>query len=381
MKTLFHQFSEIGKAQASGFGRNGPWLHFGDSQPELNILKSQNFELIAVDALYPGALAQKLHKSTLVANHTHFMPSLDDAKPLLGNFSPEYLNSILKTRQAAEYRKTSDTLKLSVYRAVVEPICYRRWDGSKNIFRSILSRSGTMYPDLNCQINRDILIFLFSNENRRVEFAFVYHSNHPTNIQRNQSAFSSDFWDIIRKSLRERFGKIPIFCFPGNIGDVRSNITKKRFKFLPNIPINRKFTSYKDQLDLDDYYNEYMESLAKMTLINEIDLKDGTIAKNISELDVSGEKITIDILNFGEYQFRFLPFEVSSRFDKRPKYTGTSMKFNVSCSGYTRGYLPHLRQIPYGGYEVSGSLSVMGLAEVQRVSLATERFVEIDEYE
>lgn len=381
MKTLFHKFTEIGNAQASGFGRNGPWLNLGDTQPELNILKLENFELIAIDALYPGALAQKLDNSILVANHTHFMPSLDHAKPLLGEFKPDYLNSILKIRQSAEYRNISDRLNLSVYRAVVKSICYRRWDGPKNFIRLILSRTGTMYPDFNFQINQDIIVFSFSNDSNEVEFAFVYHSNHPTNTHRGKSEFGSDFWDIIRKSVRERFGQIPIFCFPGNIGDVRSNITKKRFKLIPNIPINRKFTSYKDQVCLDAYYSEYKNSISEMTLINTLEIEKGSITRNVAELNVAGEKLFMDILNIAEYQFRFFPFEVSSLFEKRHNYTAKSKKFNVSCSGYTRGYLPHLKQIPYGGYEVSDSLTVMGLTKIQRVSVASERFVEIDEYE
>lgn len=379
MKILLHKFTDLHPAQGHGFGKNGPYLVLGKKQPELNILSCDKIELIAVDSLYPGDLANVLPDSITVANHSHFMPSLDRTKPLLGEFKPDYLNSILKIRASSKYHEISDQLKLKVYKTSVSSICYRRWDAEKNIFRYICSRTGAMFPDLSFPINRDILVFLFEDLDEIARFAFIYHSNHPTNIENDKFEFSSDFWDILRSSLRKKFGEISIFCFPGNIGDVRSNKTRKRFELLPDVPLNRKFSSYKDDINLSNYYYEYENSISNLSLINQAELNRQSVYTETAQIRVANELLIVKILHVGEYQFRFFPFELSSIFEKRLEYDNMCRKFNVSCSGFTRGYLPHLTQVSYGGYEVRDSLAIMGLRNIQRVDPVDERFIELNE--
>ena len=66
--------------------------------------------------------------------------------------------------------------------------------------------------------------------------------------------------------------------------------------------------------------------------------------------------------------FHFLPFEVSHLFHLKDT---NSTNYIVGCAGDTFGYLMHPSQLAFGGYEVDGSRSTMGLKK--RISWDDEK--------
>ena len=381
MKVVTHHFDALASAQAFGFGVNGPVLEMGDVQPELNILKGDTFELIAIDALYPGQLVRELPDAVIVANHTHFMPSLDPNKPSLGKFDERYLRSLLFARETADYVETGSDFDVTAYRSTIASICYRRWDQIGLPFSYFFSNSGAMYPDLETPINHDILFFVFEGSTGKAEFVFVYHANHPTNSADRGKSFGSDFWDVIRMELRRELGDIPVFCLPGNLADVRSNMSKKRIDKLPSFKWNRKFSNYQDEISLDGYYREYQDAVAGKEVLFKFKLNESDMSVESHPFEVSGEILCAQVLKLGEFEFRIIPYEVSSVFDERLSYGVSARKFNVSCSGETKGYLPHPSQLIYGGYEVKGSLSYMNLVHKQVISNRGQNFLELKVHE
>ena len=349
-----------------------------DGEIETNVLSFSDcngevFNLISIDALYPGDLTNSinLNNTVICASHTHYSPMIDSGKPLLGRMSGEALqkweNSILKMKTVS---KNID--RCNFFEADVRVHTYRRLDSPRNFITKRLSRRLEFYPNSYQKIDSKIYVWVFK-KNEKPEFAIVYHAGHPVSRSRG-NIISADYIGAIKDSLRKKFNLRTILFFQGCAGDIRPNIVTKRKKYLPEWWLNKIFKaspSIEEEKHVDKSYTEAIENLQ---------LRDA-FECDVSTFKVRDQKIVIKgnkpiayktMLLPGKFEFHFLPFEVSHHFHletikKFPE------RFLVSCCNDTIGYLPHPSQLPYSGYEVDSSLKLMGLTS--RQELVTADFI------
>jgi hypothetical protein len=318
------------------------------------------WELCSVDALYPGALADIVNRdgyqNIIIATHTHFAPMLDKGKPALGNYSPEALKLYERAITSA-IRKEVFPDKCSLFSCEVSIPVYRRYDYPKTFINKLLTRFAGLYPNDEFPIDKNIYIFLFSNASENL-FALVYHACHPVTRADGVKA-SADYIEAIRLAVKKRFDVQVCLFMLGCAGDIRPNIAEKRVQFLPRCRINWKFKSPPAVIDekmVDDLYRRAVLGGREIDSLI-FSEKDFSIHQKLIRVDGIGA-LEIDELKIGpRFTFIFLPFEVSHIYHLDIfNRNNMPQKLIVSCAGNTKGYLPHSTQIPYGGYEVDGSI-------------------------
>jgi hypothetical protein len=311
--------------------------------------------IASIDSLYAGDLWQELDQEVdLLASHTHFAPMIDSQKPMLGEFSKVALN-IWKN---SFYNKRSQTYEIDsihYFRANSAIPIYRRFDNRGNMFGILTNRFIGMFPNSKEPVDKNINIYIFNSEGR-ARFCFIWHCCHPVS-RRRRNVYSADFIAIIRNSIRERFGEIPVIFANGPSGDIRPKVLKKRIKFLPEWSFNLKFSL--PNLASEIYVDQtYEKAIDEMEFIKTFP----TINPRVFERKIKVEGFGIlEIKTFSfcdELAFCFLPFEVSHRYHNISKSKGV---FIASCANHVFGYLPHKTQHFYGGYEVDKSRKSMSL--------------------
>ena len=344
-----------------------------DQSIECNIVKfnsslNNNFNLIAIDALYPGKIAKSLplDKTIICASHSHYSPMIDDQKPKLGEMShsafTKWFDCIISTDQ--EKHTTID--ECIHFKAEVPVHIYRRLDYPHHVINRFLNPRVGLFPNETFKIDSHVYVWLFNNKSR-AKFAFAYHAGHP--VTRHDSlVISSDYVGVIRSELRKRFGNIPIIFMQGCGADIRPNVTTKRRPYLPKLWLNKCFKSppsQQEQLCIDDAYKSAIKNL---TFEGAFVCDEKKIRLSQKTLTLKGQKpIYYPMLSLSNiFDFHFFPFELSHLFhlDTQRKAEGS---FLVSCSQDTLGYLPHPKQLRYGGYEVDKSRTYMGLKHRQEL--------------
>jgi hypothetical protein len=218
-----------------------------------------------------------------------------------------------------------------------------------------------MYPNEKLIIDRGLYLFEFSLKNK-TQFVIVYHACHPVS-RKDPNLLSSDYVGQIRKAVRERFKVETCLFLLGCAGDIRPNFSKKRISWLPRSRLNVRFEygSRANELEVD---RSYQESVHRAKQVESIQLINNSVrVDKISLSFLAQGNVDIPRLTIGKrLSFEFIPFEVSHLFHMEAQQKN-KMRFIVSCSNDTLGYLPHHTQIISGGYEVDGSRKYMGLRE------------------
>lgn len=317
----------------------------------------ENITIASIDSLYAGDLWRELnYEVDFLASHTHFAPMLDSKKPNLGEFSNL---AVKKWKNAFKKRELLSHEIDSIYYFTTNvniPI-YRRFDNKGNILGLFANRYVGMFPNFKEPIDNATNIFLFC-EQTKPKFCLVWHCCHPVS-RRERNIYSADYISIIRKSIRKRFGEMPVIFANGPSGDIRPCLLKKRFNNLPDWYLNRKFTepNYSDELYVDKAHEEAIESLKFRGKFSNIIPK---VKKSLLRV-IGYKEIEVKTIFFGEQiGLCLLPFEVSHRYNNIAQKKGV---FIASCSNDVLGYLPHETQLNYGGYEVDKSREIMGLAK------------------
>lgn len=317
-----------------------------------------DIDLVSVDTLYCGTLADRYPEKILCASHTHFAPMLDARKPTIGKFVSASLDAYCDAIEGRkELHVSPDTIV--EYRSNVASPIYRRFDVPASSFRQLVSRVGAMYPNTRCPISKSIDFFVFYDSSLPV-FAICYHANHPV-ARFEQDRPSSDYIGALRQGVRQHFGNIPVIFLSGCSGDVRPNLTQKRFGWLPDIGFNRKFKSKISPSDQAAIDHDYREAALNASEVHRCKFVGDEVSLQSGTLRFRGyEDLPIPVLRFSrDLAFAFVPFEVSHLFNGSLPH-GIRI---VSCANDTRGYMPHPSQLSAGGYEVDGSRPTMGLPE------------------
>lgn len=355
MKNTFPENLPLGGFAEERFGT-------GKVPLEANIVsrypgKANNSLLLSIDTLFPGELANRLPDSIIAASHTHFAPMIDSKKHKIGRFSNVALEIILNSLSITDL-EPSEVDNVQVFRSFVDTPIYRRFDYPFARYKKSISKLGFMYPNETLKIDKSIIYFVFCLRDD-AKFCLVYHANHPV-ARQNRSAYSADFIGALRAGMRKQLGNIPILFLQGCSADIRPRVISKRIKYLPKLYLNKRFKkiiSAAEEEKIDDAYFASFEcaQYESSTQLNEESFS--IQQKNITVTglgDVSSKVLYIH----DDLSFHFLPFEVSHLFH----LTDTnSTNYIVGCAGDTFGYLMHPSQLPFGGYEVDGSRSTMGL--------------------
>lgn len=278
---------------------------------------------------------------------------LDRSKPTLGAADEKAIRNYANSINIAE-RLLVDVDLCRIYVGAVTTPVYRRHDYPKTIVNKLLSRYSTMYPNELMEIDKNIYLFEFSADNKP-KFVIAYHACHP--ISRNERLCPSpDYIGTVRNAVRKRFGQIPCLFFLGCAGDVRTNVAEKRISWLPRNRLNWRFsrpTPLKSQHVVDEQYDLAVleAALSQSFAVSPSSFKVGQRVLRFKDQS----DIKIPIIAIGEsLKFEFWPFEVSHLFHLEAS-DKDKMRFIVSCSNRTLGYLPHPTQLEFGGYEVDVS--------------------------
>lgn len=315
-----------------------------------------DFAITSIDSLYPGELVDSFPEHLFCASHTHYSPMIDSGKPSVGSFDHKSLEQWAKSLNSIGMRSSSALIDTVVeYRASVPDPIYRRFDTHGSAIERYLNPIFGMYPNSLEIIDRSIRIFAFYDINSEVTFCLVWHSCHPVS-RISRVEISADYVGVIRSEVRKMFGDIPVLFFLGPCGDIRPNITSKRFKFLPDIFPNRRFSkipSYEQSKELDARYATAIQSMVEVKRIQSPKINIKSMKLKVSNGDVlESKRLSIP----GLIDFVFFPFEVSHRYHFESLARGELI---VSCSGSVKGYLPHKSQVLFGGYEVDSSRPIM----------------------
>ena len=335
----------VGKRYTDDLEMNGlSWTRNGKKQT-----------IISIDSLYAGNLSQKLDSNVeILSSHTHFAPMIDFKKPRLGNSSKVALNCWIKTFRE-KYMETADIDSICYYKTRVNIPIYRRFDHYGSVLGLFINPHIGMVPNSKEPIDNSLNVYTFC-QGKKVKFCLVWHCCHPVS-RRDRNTYSSDFIDIIRKTLRLRFGEIPVIFANGPSGDIRPNIIEKRIKLFSNNLLNKKFSNPNEKSE--KYVDKvYETAINKMTLKKRFSNLEPKIKK--TKVLVEGyRKLNITSIFFSKnLGFCLLPFEVSHRYHKICQNKNILI---ISCVNDVLGYLPHKTQLRYGGYEVDSSRISMGL--------------------
>jgi hypothetical protein len=324
------------------------------------------YEIVALDALYPGDLVWSLNKPEtemiLAASHTHYAPHLDSAKKLLGTVAPQ---ALLDYKIAIEIADKQEVFpkKCEIYSANIPVSVYRRFDYPTSRFNDFLSAKFGMYPNEAQNVDQTLRIWVFS-ENGTVKFVVALFACHPVS-RVCKDKISADYVGIIRKKIREKFCCRTVLFFQGCSGDVRPNISEKRVRWLPKNRLNCRFRHKLSYYDVEKFEEHFEKGIQKLTLQSadhlaskcfSITAHTGHLTNNES---FSYKKLSVQ----GIVAFHFLPFEVSHRYHL-DTLKHADNDFIVSCSGQSAGYLCHPTQLNARGYEVDGSSESQGVKSV-----------------
>lgn len=327
-------------------------------------------ELCSVDALYAGDLVgatQREEKEIIfAASHTHYAPMLDSSKPQIGveaKFAlDQFAQSILTSPRVSA---VPDVCR--ILRAHVNVPVYRRFDSPDNVLNRLLTSRLGMFPNETQPIDKSLYIFEFARGDRAL-FTLAYHACHPVS-RHSLTMMSPDYIGAIRGAIRARFGALPCLFLLGCAGDIRPNLTRKRVSWLPRGRLNWRF-EWPNPLESEELVDKaYAITVHRAQVWRTLSLGQDPVhvRTRVLSLKTLGN-IEIPTLTIaGCLKFEFVPFEVSHHFHLNAQQRDP-MRFIVSCSNHTLGYLPHPKQLLAGGYEVDGSRACMGLTS--RVELS-----------
>lgn len=331
---------------------------------------SGEFTIATIDALYSGEMATNFgsKRNIFCASHTHYAPMIDANKHLLGGFSNKSFSkwkSSFKTRSL----KNIAVDDCQFFMANVDAHIYRRLDYPRHSLNKFLNSKVGLFPNDSLKFDRSIYVWLFRAADVPC-FAFVYHAGHPVSRHRSLE-ISADYIAAIRSTIRLNWPGIPVLFFQGCGADLRPRILGKRNQFLPRFWLNKKFISppsLEEEDRIDEMYKNAIHSLQK---IKSFDCVSSDFTLKYGRLGICGqEDIVYPKLSINKnFEFHFLPFEMSHLFHLLDRQ-GQDYRFLVSCSGDTKGYLPHPLQLPFGGYEVDASRRFMSLKERLKIESA-----------
>jgi hypothetical protein len=357
----------------------------GDLEANALIIRQGNekIAIVSIDLLYVGSeLRQRLlinmngeladSELFLCASHTHFAPSVDRTKPMLGKFEAYYLESVVDKVTAL----LKDLLRRQNQRVNLEYRKDLRFTGSIGrrclgwgIRKGILRRTIIIAPNATAEIDKSIRILRIMSV-KGVPLALMWNlSCHPTDYPLSTTA-SPEYPGRVREILRRNANQsIPVIFLQGYAGDINPNIAithhnrrKKSLSFRNWIStkINTHLFESPSLKDWDQWVNELANSVIaaeKDAIKLNIDSLKGI--RMTTSTEKLGLKTAVDfsmhVIKIGKVLIVGISAEPVN--DYVPLIESLFPGYFIIPVGYidhVYGYLPSTRMLKEHGYEVDG---------------------------
>ncbi|MEM5469866.1 MAG: hypothetical protein ACSHWZ_18745 [Sulfitobacter sp.] len=378
-------------------GRSQPFLSIA-SQLEANFMlmsdgTAGDAALVTIDSLYPSqALVEKIIARTselglnigpasliVVASHTHNAPSLDQSKPKLGQYVPDYLTfvanriaaALVKMKESSEGASTimrhgTAQSRFSVYR--------RRWLNGIDFARLRISKRIAMAPNPTRPIDQTLNLVVIQDYEDKPQAVLWSWPCHAVS-EPEPNAVSADFPGALRQHIRTQLGdsSLPVLFLPGFSGDIRPALTRrlsliKSGSWVGICPRFAKRSPHQVKLMHANLATTFDRAWSDARKSNRIDSANMTLARKrrILELeeirtDAGGlDSLSCDDWRIGPLRIKAVSAEVAAGYTHRTD-SDEPMTFLTGCAGQVFGYLPTDDQIIYGGYEVDGFASAFSV--------------------
>ena len=366
----------------AGFSaRKGAFTRVADPL-ELNaiLLRHEGHALliISADLLYAGDQIESAVRGELDgaglsdchlligASHTHFAPSVDPTKPVLGEVSAGYVEFYLA--RAVELVRS-----LLAARPVVARLSLAETDAPLTINRrrlrwrldrrALLHRDVMMQPDSRGPVDSTVRALRIADRSGTPAAVLWNYACHPVNFPRREEV-SADFVGVARRSLRERFAAgLPVVFLQGFAGDIRPPALRP-LGWRPKLWLSRALTGRRFGKMSESEWERWAGGIASHLVDATADpgralqpcLSYGSIDHPLSDLiDGTVGETPLRISRFGlasELQIVALSAEVVIEYEAHlQRAFPDSPTIPVACAGAVFGYLPTWHMLGEGGYE------------------------------
>lgn len=368
--------------QLAGYAKRTAPFNMIESPLEVNIcLLCQGdlaVALVSIDCLFVGAAFEETVRRKLeglsigvifVASHTHFAPSLDLGKPLLGGVDENYFCETVEcvvgaVKNLAAGRKVplrasygSGRCPGGIYRRRRATVLRRRFP--------FLGLSAVMAPNRAITTHDEMQTLLIGGDDESPS-AIVWCWPCHAVASPNPANLGADFPGYVRAALRKKYNnpQLAVLYFPGFSGDIRPFFAGSRFSvrnlaahpFMAVEPFGRA-----SEADYSRFCHGVAASAERL-----LDASSRTKSEEILSLhevsvplakllgEMENGSLNITYLDIGPISFLLFGAEVCSPYiDALQRLVKKPIIFS-GCVGETYGYLPSDRQIAEGGYEVEG---------------------------
>lgn len=311
----------------------------------------------------------------MMASHTHFAPSLDKEKPVLGEVDDEYYtivkNKLLELTQTvveSEFKKVSieygsSTSELNVNRRK------KLWRPKKGggLFRKVL-----LYPDYEGVKDDSIHTIKLINESGKVETILWNYACHAVGFPKRNSV-SADFIGHIRMKIREEYNteKLPVIFMLGFAGNLKPDVsvatnTRWQDKLGYLFQLGAKYMrfpgmdAYSEWIDM--LWGEVNSSLSKTEKAYAAKIKTAQTEIPLNRIIGNSDKsIRFKKLELFNKEFVGISSEVFAEYKEHVKNVLEKETINIGCLAGTYIYLPTDKNVKEGGYEVEMFQSRFGI--------------------
>ncbi|QQS13738.1 MAG: hypothetical protein IPK81_05840 [Rhodospirillales bacterium] len=397
-------------APLAGFGRRVDWTRI-DSPIEMNAVgfrdaSGRRAVVVSADLLFVGptleaalverAVARGLRRSDIfvAATHTHFAPSVDPTKSMLGRPSDAYIDfvaarggrlidEVTRDFAACHARRGGGGSRAGINRRRDWPLPYLRRhfalkpDGAggwRLVGPSIRPTFGTaaMAPNQAGPSDPAITVWLLTDAAGAVVGVVWHFTCHPTGAP-DPDAVTAEFPGIVRAALRARFGAgLPVVFLQGFAGDVRPRVPDRDAGVVHafrRLVVGPKFAEF-DRAGWERWAGALSDDV--MRAVDDARSRaaaalSGTIASAAFDVELTalapaaeaGRVVpfrrlrigdALDLVGVGAEPLQGLAPMVSSAGITPVGYVGDAF-----------GYWPPDSERPRGGYEVDGFMPLFGL--------------------
>ncbi|MBS0522071.1 MAG: hypothetical protein JSS04_00440 [Proteobacteria bacterium] len=344
--------------------------------------------IISIDALFVGsplstAIEEFLESRfsispadvAVIASHTHFAPSLDPAKPLLGRCNPSYLQEVIeRTLGLIEHVMEAPADPVMVSRGEIScdaGVNRRRpWPWPRLAGRTVIVNQPVIHPNPDGPSAPEISVWMLTRPDGGHLAVIWRYTCHPVAFP---SIFqvSSEYVGRVRLKLREEFGaNLPILFLQGFAGDqfprIRRHVSAKYWLRTPLVGPLQGASRL-------DEWSSWANRLAKA--VCDAALNRPSARRLTGPLSSAAHQVPLSTLAHGAPADRTVEFR-RLKIGEALDLVMVSAEALVGLEdlvpfegcvpvGYLSdvfGYWPTERQRLEGGYEVTGFLAPFGLS-------------------
>ena len=309
------------------------------------------------------------------ASHTHFAPSVDDSKSMMGRTVAEY-EAFVKERITALMEKLAREpgVPVNVHYASGEAAhAVNRRRRGWTVGRRGIRRTTALLPNPEGPKDETVrLITLRDAEGKPLAVIWNY-ACHPTGFP-ERNAVSSEYPGVVRAALRRVVGqqRLPVLFFQGFAGNIRPPAYDQRIR--PVVLVRRMLNGTAFGSFTQQEYERWSTSLANRVVpllggnqvgVSELTHTSGTLPLEMILAGAPKDRtLRVDTLALGT-GLRLLAFSAEMMAEYMPRLRSIFPSDELIPIGYTGsvfGYLPTRDMIFEGGYEAGEFLPLFNLS-------------------